>query len=187
MTTSLVKLKCWSGNYNGDLQGLIAANSKKKAAELVRTSLYDFNQFWKARPLPTAPAFKPFALYVRPFDSGEAWHRKITRIQRQRTAGYRLPASTVCITRPGPFSNPYRIGDRFPERLDCYKWFGDGTITLENCLPAFSDYAENRLCTEPRWLDPLLDADYIACWCRTAAPCHGDIILQFLQRLHRVP
>lgn len=109
-----------------------------------------------------------------------------TRIQRKRTAGFRLPANTICITRPGPYSNLYRIGDRFPENLNCYKWFGDGKITLANCLLAFDDYAENRLCSEPTWLDPLLNADFIACWCAVEAACHGDIILRYLERRRAV-
>lgn len=103
------------------------------------------------------------------------------RIQRKRERGWRLPPNTICVTRPGPFSNPYKIGDRFPEHLSIYKWYGTGEITRDNCLLAFASYAEDRLLKEPEWLDPLLESD-IACWCKVDEPCHGDIILELLDR-----
>ena len=98
------------------------------------------------------------------------------RIQRQRTKGYRMPANIVSVTRPGRYGNPYRIGDKFPVSLSCYKWYGDGTITRENCLLAFAAYAEKRLLNEPAWLDPVRGKD-VACFCRLTDECHGDILL----------
>lgn len=32
------------------------------------------------------------------------------RIQRRRTKGWRMPPNTICITRPGPWGNPFVVG-----------------------------------------------------------------------------
>lgn len=97
-------------------------------------------------------------------------------VQRKRTRGYRLPPNTKSVTRPGPYGNPYKIGDRFPERLSVYKWYGDGTITADNCIPAFEAYAENRVLSEPEWLEPLRGFN-LACFCPLDAPCHRNPLL----------
>ncbi|GAB4023325.1 DUF4326 domain-containing protein [Spirosoma migulaei] len=34
---------------------------------------------------------------------------KPIRVQRKRTKGFKLPAGTVCVTRPGKWSNPFTV------------------------------------------------------------------------------
>lgn len=68
-----VILKCWEGNYNGNVQGLVAAYSLRAAAEIAGTTVYDFTQYWGRRELPTWPDFKPFTLYIKRFDSNDSW------------------------------------------------------------------------------------------------------------------
>lgn len=86
------------------------------------------------------------------------------RVQRKRVKGYKLPSNTKSVTRPGPYGNIYPVGGQFPERLNCYKWYGDGSITLENSLEAFECLVENKLCQDPKWLEPLRDHN-LACFC----------------------
>jgi Domain of unknown function (DUF4326) len=89
------------------------------------------------------------------------------RIQRQRTKGWKKPANTVCVTRPGPWGNPFRVtSHRSPA----------------DAIAQFTVYAHGRLADEPDWLAPLRGQD-LACWCPlllpdgSTCPCHGDILL----------
>lgn len=102
-------------------------------------------------------------------------------IQRKRVPGWRMPANAKSVTRPGPYGNIYKIGEKFPEHLSVYDWYGDGTITAENCIPAFEAYAEDRLLKEPHWLDPLRGFD-LACFCPLDAPCHRNPLLRLANR-----
>lgn len=60
------KLKMFVGNYDGTRRGLVISTSKKDAAEIARTSLQDFNRFWReAQTQPDwFPQFKPRTLYT---------------------------------------------------------------------------------------------------------------------------
>lgn len=69
-------LKCFVGNLNGNYQGLVCASSKKKAAEVAGTSLYDFNKFWHRAISVKIGEFKPDTLYIKPWDSSEPWKEK---------------------------------------------------------------------------------------------------------------
>lgn len=99
------------------------------------------------------------------------------RIQRKRTPGWRLPDNTVCVTRPGKFANPYRIGDLSFDVRNPEESF---EITRDNCLTLFRSYAEQRLQIEPTWLNPLIDKDFVACWCKAEDKCHGDLLLELI-------
>lgn len=97
------------------------------------------------------------------------------RIQRKRTRGFRLPPNTVCINRPGRFGNPFKIGDTYRDDNNQTQ-----IITREVCLELFRVHAKAKLAADPHWLDPIRDADYIACFCPETEPCHGDIYLELL-------
>lgn len=101
------------------------------------------------------------------------------RIQRKRTAGWRLPDNTICATRPGRFANPYRIGDHSFDVRNPEESF---EITRENCLTLFCSYAEQRLQIEPTWLNPLAGKD-LACWCKPEEKCHADVLLEMVREL----
>lgn len=68
-----LKLKCFVGNFDGRYQGLVVATSKKRAAEVVGTSLYDFNQHWHRAISVKISEFKPDTFYRKRFDSKESW------------------------------------------------------------------------------------------------------------------
>lgn len=84
------------------------------------------------------------------------------RIQRQRRKGWRRPAHAVCVTRPGHWGNPLKIGK-------------DGDRA--QLLALFADYARARLAAEPEWLASLRGKD-LACWCAEGDACHADLLLR---------
>ena len=89
------------------------------------------------------------------------------RIQRRRTKGWRMPENTVSVCRPGPFGNPYIVGE-------------DGPV--EHCVWLYRLKMEEYLEMQPRYLDFLRGKD-LACWCpEDAEHCHGDVLLDLANR-----
>jgi Domain of unknown function (DUF4326) len=84
------------------------------------------------------------------------------RIQRQRRKGWRLPANTVCVTRPSRWGNPFKIGKD-----------GDRAQVIH----LFETYARDRMAGEPGWLEALRGKD-LACWCPPGEACHADMLLR---------
>lgn len=105
-----------------------------------------------------------------------------TRIQRSRMKGSSLPPNTICCTRPGQFSNPYAIGS-YVQPVGPQKTARNDEIliTRENCLLFFEEWARQMLEHDPRWLEPLRCADFLACWCKLENECHVDIIIKLLR------
>lgn len=73
-----------------------------------------------------------------------------------------------------PWGNPFTVGKDgdLPEVLDLYR-----------------HYAEERLDSEPDWLEPLRGKDLV-CWCQSPGdpvkqPCHAEILLELLARTER--
>lgn len=83
------------------------------------------------------------------------------RVQRSRKKGSKLPPGTVCVTRPGPFGNPFSP---------------HGNESLADVVEAFRKYAVARLAAESNWLAPLVGKD-LACWCPLDHPCHANVLL----------
>ena len=88
------------------------------------------------------------------------------RIQRKRVKGWRIPENCIYIGRPSKWGNPYKIDE-------------DGT--REEVLQKYRNYLEVALLYNPHLLDELKGKD-ICCWCRLDQKCHGDIILEFLNK-----
>lgn len=102
------------------------------------------------------------------------------RIQRKRTKGWRLPPNTVCINRPSKFGNPFRWQDlmelnrelsKGEARAICvqyfYEWLDGDNSQWQG---ASSEQARDLILKN---LHELKDKN-IACYCPTAAVCHGD-------------
>jgi hypothetical protein len=90
-----------------------------------------------------------------------------TRLQRKRTKGFRLPEGSRCVTRPGPFGNPFPVAR-----------FGDPTAHAESVarFRAWINEPEQaallgRVRRELRGLD-------LACYCAQGLPCHADVLLE---------
>ena len=85
------------------------------------------------------------------------------RIQRKRTKGFKLPAGTVCCTRPGLFGNPF--GGTEAVRLH-REWLKRNT--------ALSAIVRGEIARK------LSGAKFLACWCSLEKPCHVDNIIDLL-------
>lgn len=117
------------------------------------------------------------------------------RIQRRRTAGWKMPAKARYIGRPSKWGNPYAIrsyqatpGDRRWRVYDRRNGKTQGQAyrsrRLAHRLAAilFLQYAYEQLERDPAWLEPLRGHD-LACWCSLDQPCHGDILIELIARI----
>lgn len=102
----------------------------------------------------------------------------ITRIQRSRRRGCTLPPDAVCVTRPGPFGNPFSE-----------KWFREHgyVYSAKKSVEIFDDWllrgGWNGHFQEYRAnmirLIPTLKGKPLACWCMVdAIYCHGNTLLR---------
>ncbi len=98
---------------------------------------------------------------------------KPKRIQRKRTKDWRLPPNTVCVTRPGKFGNPFKVGETWTE-IDGTKHVIDSP---ETAVEEFKNYMAAMLRKDPHYVDALRGKT-IACWCEVGAACHGDVLLE---------
>jgi len=106
------------------------------------------------------------------------------RIQRKRTKGWRMPAGAICVTRPGPYGNRWKIGDEVFSRKT------GKMFTIETAAQAVAifrqDLIEHLLDPQTRpairaKLAELRDHD-LACWCVLSQPCHANVWLDFANR-----
>lgn len=110
------------------------------------------------------------------------------RIQRKRTAGWRMPVDTVSVTRPGKFGNPFTIqaaidsGYANPDTaqrfiVDCFRdWIGPSRSGRDWWQGPESDRRRKAI------LDGLstLRGKNLACWCKIGEPCHADVLLDLV-------
>lgn len=92
-----------------------------------------------------------------------------TRVQRQRTKGWRMPENTVYVGRPSKWGNPFIVGvnvENFQEAIDGYKEF----LKESNRYPAFRESLN------------ALRGKNLACWCPLDQPCHADVLLELANR-----
>lgn len=99
------------------------------------------------------------------------------RLQRKRTAGFTLPANTVCVTRPGIYGNPFVVGTWQSHPLLSVKVLvrdnHHAKVLFDNWL---------TVCKEGRKLKVRIREELkgknLACWCPVGDSCHADIILE---------
>ncbi len=109
------------------------------------------------------------------------------RVQRRRTAGWRLPPNTVCVSRPSKFANPFTIADCLTEGfagtepearklcVDTYDRWLDGDTDLHDI------YWVGKHCYDRTWVMRnlhLIAGRSLACWCGEGDACHGDPLLR---------
>lgn len=110
-----------------------------------------------------------------------------TRIQRKRTKGWKMPANTVYVGRPGEWGNPFQVGD--------FVRVGDGKTSAFAYLKTNRQYATASY-TEIKTIEEAVElyrkylTNYpphdigglkgknLACWCKKGEPCHADILLE---------
>ena len=102
------------------------------------------------------------------------------RVQRKRSKGWKMPADTISVCRPGRWGNPFAIGEsasKVPmpfrgriahdasEAVELYK------AMLQQCgLPEGCELSELR-------------GKNLTCWCKISAPCHVDVLLELANNL----
>ena len=107
----------------------------------------------------------------------------LKRIQRKRTAGWKMPRGTVYVGRPSPLGNPFKAGihydhqhavdlfqlcvRRFPiQGHDINRWHDAG-----GSVAALIGIASGTLLQGLRGKN-------LACWCALDQPCHAEILLK---------
>jgi len=106
------------------------------------------------------------------------------RLQLSRGRGFRLQAGSKAenglpargVARPGPFANPFRVS---------------GVITADRAVAAFRKWLDGGLDVPDLAIErealltrlPELAGHNLACWCRPGAPCHADVLLEFVEAL----
>lgn len=88
------------------------------------------------------------------------------RVQRKRTAGWRMPPNTIYVGRPTKWGNPYKLSE-YP---------------LHQVLQLYENWIRVQLLDHPCLLDELKGKD-LACWCPLDKPCHVDVILKILSEM----
>ncbi len=100
---------------------------------------------------------------------------KPIRVQLSRKAGWRMPANTVKVTRPGKWGNPFRVG------------FGE----IETTAEAVSHFREVHEARDMVWIRAeirkTLRGKNLACWCKPGAPCHADVLLEIANAPDSLP
>jgi hypothetical protein len=100
------------------------------------------------------------------------------RIQLRRTKGWRLPADTINVARPGPWGNPFVVG-RDGTREECVALY-EALIVGTACKTAAASPAQQMKLQAhaAAHLDSLRGKD-LACWCPLdGRPCHADVLLR---------
>jgi hypothetical protein len=113
------------------------------------------------------------------------------RIQRKRTAGWRMPEDAVYVGRPGLWGNPFWVVEKDHGVQLSLTLFGDMARGYWDPSPlaAFSDdevrdlYDKRaawlkRVGSHPRDAAHLLRGHDLACWCPLDQPCHADVLLE---------
>lgn len=87
------------------------------------------------------------------------------RVQLSRAKGWKMPANTVSVARPGAWGNPFRVGD-----------FGipDNAAAVQR----FREWMDGRVVGPERPVIRGLRGRNLACFCRLDQPCHADVLLE---------
>lgn len=116
---------------------------------------------------------------------------KPIRIQRKRTAGFRLQdqspdgAPVVSVCRPGKWGNPFIIGKWATiggQPGTCWHFVGDtprdnGRWQLVNSPHTAVDlYRQWLAISKPNLSE--LRGKHLSCFCALDAPCHADVLLE---------
>ena len=82
-----------------------------------------------------------------------------------------LPA--VKVDRSSRWGNPYKVGDEF-FNIRTQKI---GIQSIEDVLNSFEYWLKGKLTFDPDFLNELRGKN-LACWCKTEAKCHAEILLR---------
>lgn len=114
-----------------------------------------------------------------------------SRVQRQRTKGWKMPSNTVYVGRPTWFGNPFT-----PDKFWDAGYSGSLDTARAACAQAYREWLSGEPFTHDwrhpshfkEWLDGCragriarfdeLRGKNLACWCTLDQPCHADVLLE---------
>lgn len=108
------------------------------------------------------------------------------RIQRRRTAGWRMPEGAIYVGRPSRWGNPFTI----ESALDA-GWAEDQAGARKLAVECFEDVLHYGRAAywwfahgaeQIDWLREHvheLAGHDLACWCPLDQPCHADVLLEY--------
>lgn len=108
------------------------------------------------------------------------------RLQRKRTKGFKLPPGTICVTRPGPWGNPFRMQSAIEAgyanteaeaRALCVECFEDWLLKGDLSEWWFGASRDSWL-----WMRENLStlaSQKVACFCPLNRPCHADVLAKW--------
>ncbi|UEM07995.1 DUF4326 domain-containing protein (plasmid) [Skermanella rosea] len=99
------------------------------------------------------------------------------RIQRKRSAGWKMPPNTVYVGRPTEWGNPFVLGERY-----CRNKMAPGggelsgvVIDREHAVSLYRRFLPLHLRIGAKIH---LAGKNLACWCPLDQPCHADVLLE---------
>jgi hypothetical protein len=90
------------------------------------------------------------------------------RIQRKRTAGYKMPSDAVYVGRPTKWGNPYKAEECAGAEVSAVKCF---RILVESEPETIADIQRE------------LKGKKLACWCSLDKACHADVLAEIANRV----
>lgn len=98
------------------------------------------------------------------------------RIQLRRTKGWRMPANTVKVCRPGQWGNPFVVG-QYGTAATCVAAFSEWFVKIPNSVEvARNDLGGRNLACWCRLCDAHKDGKPLSVECSKCEPCHADIL-----------
>lgn len=93
-------------------------------------------------------------------------------VQRKRTKDWRMPANTKCVTRPGPFGNPFYVAKKAEKAGDPF-WCADpaDAVAKYESMVLHDERLRVIIRRELRGFN-------LACYCNLHAPCHRAVLLR---------
>jgi len=99
---------------------------------------------------------------------------RLRRVQRKRSKGWKMPANTVSVCRPGRWGNPFLIGEpacNVPEAF-CGRVAQDAAEAVELYRALLDQCGLLKACELAE-----LRGKNLACWCKIGTPCHAGMLL----------
>ncbi len=102
---------------------------------------------------------------------------KPVRVQLSRKKGWKMPADTVSVARPGKWGNPFPVGAAGP----CGRKADDREGAVGFFRQMMEDAELRAAAGYPADLSPLRGKN-LACWCPLDGPCHADVLLELANK-----
>lgn len=101
------------------------------------------------------------------------------RIQRKRTKGWRKPANTVIVSRPGVWGNPFRVDDLGAE--EAVKRYRECILNNAMAYYYFDEIQATLEFNRFKWISENLGqlrGKNLACFCSLSNCCHADVLIE---------